>query len=247
MTIASGQSESRRYIGSRLILLPTCDLTDTSFVTPDRYIVGEGGITPRPTVVNREPKMSTREVVQLIRKMRNPHDKSATQAVAELRAHGWLIDGTLERSSLQHVHLQGVDLTNANLQKVDLSHADLQGADLSLVNLQDARLRQTNLYKADLSKANLKNADLSRANLNRARNISNEQLAQAHRLMGATMPGGDLYDGRFNLEGDTEFARTGGVDTEDKAKMAAFYGVSVQEYERGQQWRRDHRQGTQAA
>jgi uncharacterized protein YjbI with pentapeptide repeats len=114
--------------------------------------------------------------------------------------------------------------------------ADLRGADLSMANLQGAHLRRVNLYRADLSRTKLRNTDLHRVNLNRVRNLTYEHLAQAKRLCRATMPDGCRYDGRLNLEGDIAFARAGGINPEVDEEMAAFYGVSVEEYGRGQKW-----------
>jgi uncharacterized protein YjbI with pentapeptide repeats len=114
--------------------------------------------------------------------------------------------------------------------------SDLRETDLSLANLKGAKLCRANLYRADLSTTNIEDADLHKANLNRAYNLTDEQLSQARRLRGARMPDGRHYDGRFNLAGDIAFAQTGGIDTEDATAMAAFYGVSEQEYTPGQQW-----------
>ena len=50
------------------------------------------------------------------------------------------------------------------------------------------------------------------------------------------MPDGDIYDGRYNLEGDLEFARWWGrAIAEDHQAMAYFYGVSLETYIRGQE------------
>jgi uncharacterized protein YjbI with pentapeptide repeats len=144
--------------------------------------------------------------VQLVHKLRSPYNRLALQAVEELRARGRLSNGALEGASLRYVHLQGADLYKANLRGADLSMANLQGADLSMTNLQGARLSGADLRGADLSMANLQGADLHKANLQGARNLSDEQLAQTSRLWGATLPDGSLYDGRFNLAGDIEFA-----------------------------------------
>ena len=65
-----------------------------------------------------------------------------------------------------------IDLTGANLSKADLSKANLSGADLSDADLSDA--------------------DLSRANLSGA-TVTNEQLAGAKSLQGATMPDGSKH------------------------------------------------------
>jgi uncharacterized protein YjbI with pentapeptide repeats len=71
-----------------------------------------------------------------------------------------------------------IDLLTADLSGADLSGADLSGAVLSYANLSDANLRD----------ANLRDANLSNANLSGARNWTNQQLAQAGSLVGATLP-----------------------------------------------------------
>jgi len=172
-------------------------------------------------------------VMQLIRKLRSPDNKLVLQAIEELRARGWLSDGSLEGVSLRYVHLQGADLHMAHLRGVNLHMAHLQGVDLSMANLQGARLTKANLHRADLSMTNLQGANMSIVNLQGAYNLSNEQLAQAGRLRGATMPDGSPYDGRFNLAGDLETMRFLRVDTNDPVAMADFYGVFFADYQRG--------------
>lgn len=175
------------------------------------------------------------EVVELIRKLRNPDNKRVLQAVEELRVRGWLQDGSLQGIPLLHVHMQGADLFEADLSKVDLHQAHLEWADLSNVNLKDAKLTRTNLQGANLDSANLEGADLFKANLIEARNLTDQQLSKAKRLYGATMPNGEPYDGRFQLKGDIEFARWGRVDVDDPAAMAEFFGVSLEKYLAGQE------------
>ncbi len=188
--------------------------------------------------------MRASAVMQLIRKLHSPDSKHVLQAIEELRARGWLSDGSLRGASLQYVHLEGADLYKANLENADLQHAQMDGANLSLANLQGANLSLANLQAADLSRANLAGAILFRANLRGVRNLKEEQLTQTHRLRGATLPDGNRYDGRFNLEGDIEFAAAAGIDISDAAAMAEYYGVSVKEYEEGQALVRASRPGS---
>jgi hypothetical protein len=49
-------------------------------------------------------------VMDLIRKMRSPETKLVLEAIAELRARGWLEDGSLRGVLLCHAHLEGSDL-----------------------------------------------------------------------------------------------------------------------------------------
>ena len=99
--------------------------------------------------------MRASAVTQLIRKLHSPDSKHVLQAIEELRARGWLSDGSLRGASLQYVHLEGADLYKANLEDADLRHAQMDGANLSLANLQGANLSLVNLQTADLSRANL--------------------------------------------------------------------------------------------
>lgn len=139
---------------------------------------------------------------ELIQKLHNPDSKHVLQAVEELRAHGWLSQGLLSGRSLRCANLRGADLHKADLRAADLSQAHLEWADLSMANLQDTKLVLVDLRGSDLSMANLSGADLSMANLNGALNLTEEQLAQVHRLCGAILPDGSHYDGRLNLPGD---------------------------------------------
>lgn len=169
-------------------------------------------------------------VMDLVRKIRSPESKLVLEAVEELRARGWLEDGSLKGVVLCHAHLERADLCKASLIDVDLHQAHLQEADLSMANLTNAKVTRANLQGANLSAANLRGADLFKADLRDARNIGLEQLAQAKRLCFATMPDGAPYDGRFNLRGDLELARWGKVDVTDPAAMAYFLGVSLEVY-----------------
>jgi uncharacterized protein YjbI with pentapeptide repeats len=117
------------------------------------------------------------------------------------RLHG----ADLHWTNLEATRLHGADLQGANLQGVILASADLSRADLSRANLSEA-----NLLLADLSRANLSGANFTRANLE-ATNlegaflsganfsgavVTQEQLAQAASLTGATMPDGSIHDQR---------------------------------------------------
>jgi len=173
-------------------------------------------------------------VVDLIRKLRSPNNKVVLQAVEELRVRGWLEDGSLRNVPLCHVHLQGADLMKANLQKVDFHQAHLQYADLSKADMSATKLTRVDLQGANLSQTNLSGADLYKANLKEARNLTEDQIAQAKRLWGALMPEGELYDGRYNLAGDITFAQWGRIDINDPEAMANFFGVSLETYLHGQ-------------
>jgi uncharacterized protein YjbI with pentapeptide repeats len=168
-------------------------------------------------------KMSKKNRLELMNKLRNPENSEVQEAILELRAHGWLQDGILEGANLKHVHFQHSNLENANLRGADLRMAQMQFSNLRCSDLTDACLSKTNLYGADLGDACLKGTSLCKANLQGAQNLKIEQLTEAKSLWGAILPDGNLYDGRFNLSGDIAFAEAGHIDIHNPRKMAAFY------------------------
>jgi hypothetical protein len=171
---------------------------------------------------------------QTIRKLRAPDNKEAVRAVEELRARGWLEDGSLDGARLCHVHLDGADLFKAVLRKIDFHQAHLADVDLSGADLSGTEFARADLRGANFSGANLKGTDFLKANLNGAINLTEEQLSQAKRLCHATMPDGQTYDGRYRLTADIELAEWGRVDPNDDEAMAYFLGVSLETYREGQ-------------
>lgn len=97
---------------------------------------------------------------KLIRQMGSRINEEAIRAVEELRAYGWLEDGSLRGKSFVGAALQGANLRNANLQEAHLERASLEGAILSFTELQDAHLVNANLQGAHLHFARLQGADL---------------------------------------------------------------------------------------
>jgi hypothetical protein len=73
--------------------------------------------------------------------------------------------------------------------------------------------------------------------LRSAKNLKLGQLAVCKALRGVILPDGSTYDGRFNLEADLKLAAIRSVNIEDPASMAQYYGVSIEQYQIGQQWR----------
>jgi uncharacterized protein YjbI with pentapeptide repeats len=173
-------------------------------------------------------------LISLIHKLRSFENKVVLQAIEDLRARGWLEDGSLDGIRLCHARMQGADLFQANLRNIDFHQAKLDFADLSGANLSGAKLARTSLLEANFSGANLNGADLMKANLVGARNLTEAQLVQAKRLSFASMPDGQPYDGRFRLASDLDLARWGRVDVDDPHAMAYFLGVSDETYLRGQ-------------
>jgi hypothetical protein len=156
---------------------------------------------------------------QLIREMGASDRGIAGRAVKELRAHGWLTDGTLSEVDLTYANLEGVpylygvcmpkaqlwgaklskadiriaNLSQANLSGASLDEANLTGANLSGANLEGASLRGAKLWGAKLTDAKMK-ADFTKANLTKA------DLSGAD-LEGATFDEADLTDAKVN-DGD---------------------------------------------
>lgn len=179
----------------------------------------------------------------LLRQLGSSMNRDAKRAAERLRAEGWLEDGSLVAARLTGANLQGADLRHANLAAARLFRANLQGAGLYKANLEKAQLRAANLREARLGSANLRYANLSGANLEGAymagawlegadllrvklmgvRGLAETRLAGVRRLLGATLPDGTRYDGRYELAGDLEMAERDGVDTGDADAMAAWY------------------------
>ena len=173
-------------------------------------------------------------IEELLNKLRTNSNRVALKAVDELRNQGWLTDGSLQGVAMCKAPLQGVNLSNANLCCAGLHQAHLEWADLSGAALRATKLSLCNLNGANLKDAKLENADFFKANLLGVQNLTDDQLRQAARLLGSTLPNGERYDGRFSLFGDLALAEWNNVDTSDSRAMAEFYGVSLESYTQGQ-------------
>jgi hypothetical protein len=80
------------------------------------------------------------EKERLSRQLGSRVNAVALQATEELRAHGWLEDGSLQGVVLDFANLQGAMLKMADLQKTWINHANLRGANLEGAYLQGAYL-----------------------------------------------------------------------------------------------------------
>jgi hypothetical protein len=116
-----------------------------------------------------------------------------------------LVGAILERSVLEDTALDEVDLREAILDEANLTGADLCGANLTCANLTDAILVGADLYRARLT-----GAYLDRANLKDAQGVTQEQVAQAKSLEGATMPNGQKYEDWLKSKGSGEDGENGG-------------------------------------
>jgi uncharacterized protein YjbI with pentapeptide repeats len=162
--------------------------------------------------------------------LRNTNLKGALLVGTDLR-EALVMGANLEDANLTFAKLIGSNLESAILSGADLTSADLSNAILSNeVWLVDAKLRSTNLANAnlngaymngaDLSDANLRGADLrnvllieganlsgadlTNANLSGAIGATQERLAQAKSLEGATMADGQKYEVWLKSQGRKE-------------------------------------------
>jgi uncharacterized protein YjbI with pentapeptide repeats len=175
---------------------------------------------------------------QFIRDMGSTDNGIALRAVQELRARGWLEDGSLHdayfgEANLRHAYLgdadlqgvilsysnlkqayliasnlEGAFLSQTNLIRAILDDADLQGAELIGANLKSAWLTNVNLQNANLAYAKLQYAYLDNANLRDAADLREQQLVELFCLRNTIMPNGSLYDGRYQLYVDIDVAKT---------------------------------------
>jgi hypothetical protein len=104
-----------------------------------------------------------------------------------------LSEANLYRANLSGVNLYRADLSAADLKGANLYGADLHRGDLSAADLRRATLLAANFSGADLKGANLDGAtldeaDLSGADLSNVIGLSEEQIAEAKTLEGATPP-----------------------------------------------------------
>ncbi|MEX2030707.1 MAG: pentapeptide repeat-containing protein [Anaerolineales bacterium] len=180
----------------------------------------------------------------LIAKLGSKNNAVATEAIHELKARGWLADGSLVRAFLISANLDGNSFTGADLRRVSFSFASLKATSWFEANVQGAFFDGADLQNAHLSmhavgphfaEADLSGAMLYKANL-RGAHVRDEQLSRARSLWGATMPDGRLYDGRFNLQEDIKLHLKFARNPNDADEWARFYGVPLDQYLEGQAW-----------
>lgn len=111
-------------------------------------------------------------------------------AISELKARGWLYDGSLEGADLEGADLEGADLTGANLEGVDFGRANLTDANLYHTNLREAKFIGATLSNAILWRADLERATIAQSNLTEA-SLENANLVEA-RLVSVILRGADL-------------------------------------------------------
>lgn len=170
----------------------------------------------------------------LIADMSSEASDVVATAIRQLRKQEWHRDGSLREAILVKANLQGQDLSFADLCGAHLTNANLSKAHLVRTNLSNAQLDWSNLQDANLTGAILDEASLWKANLTGVIGVNNQHLSKARMLRGATLPDGKKYDGQFNLAGDLEKAESARIDLENSQALAAWYGVTLEEYLAGQ-------------
>src|SRR5215211_2848186 len=129
-------------------------------------------------------QMST---LMLEKDLRNPEEDSEVRTLARARTLTVLrrVD-TSHKDEIMQFLLEAalVHRVGESAPVIELGRADLREA-----HLREAGLRYANLYGANLSSAHLRGADLSEAY-----GWTDEQIAAANTLEGATMPNGQKYE-----------------------------------------------------
>jgi uncharacterized protein YjbI with pentapeptide repeats len=177
--------------------------------------------------------------LEMIRRLASADREVALDALSFIRAYGWLYDGTLVGANLAGASLSGGDLSGADLRRAVLARANLREADISEADLEGADFFGANLEGANLTMTNLQGVYLAAANL-RGTGLTHADLRLVEGLVGARLPDGQLYDGRYNLPGDHDPARLDVGDRPDAASMAAWYGVTLEQYLAGQAWAKEN-------
>ena len=209
-----------------------------------------GGIAVTILVVDffyRKQSLNERRS-QLIRELGSTHNVIALRSLSELRAQGWLSDGSLKNAFFEYSDLRDANLSGANLSGSWLYSINLEKSNLHRVNFENVSMLDVNLSNANMAKANLKGLNYSSILSKKINGVdtrevvakrNNDLLKNALCLSGAIMPDGKIYDGRYNLKGDLHLFKSWNfkrVDINTVDGMAASYGVSVETYQEGQKW-----------
>ena len=111
-----------------------------------------------------------------------PADIQAILNVLNRRQEGGVPKDPVHHLDLRGAYLEGASLVGAALEGANLERSNLRGAALEGAKLQAARLQDADLRGAYLQVANLRGAK-----------VTEEQLAAARSLQGATMPDGSKH------------------------------------------------------
>jgi len=154
-----------------------------------------------------------------------------------LRAIVEITDKNLHwKGFLRNRHFIYARLAGAQLMSADLSYSSFHFADFTGAVLFGAILRRTCFWHADMRGVDFRDADLTEtdfifADLTDAI-VTKEQIQLADRLLGARLPNGEIYDGRFNRPGDIRDAKIFRVDVNDPVALAKWYAMSYNEFMR---------------
>jgi uncharacterized protein YjbI with pentapeptide repeats len=138
-------------------------------------------------------------------------------------------------ANFQRANLKKSDFSECFLEEVNFNSATIWNANFTSANIrngkfENASLWQSNLENSYLQNCSFRNADLKSVNFNKVNKLTVEQFIDMNELRGAIMPDGSLYDGRYELKGDLIKAQERNIDIRDDARMAEFYGVSLETY-----------------
>ncbi len=126
-------------------------------------------------ILNRlnERRQDEKELTRLKALLGSNENVVTKIALAELRAKGWLRDGSLRGAKLAGANLESAYLRDvmlhegllngSHLEGADLMFAELKGTDFILAHLENAQLGWANLAGANLIDAHLEGAVLSEA------------------------------------------------------------------------------------
>ena len=152
-------------------------------------------------------RVTALEKQKLIFQMGSPINSTSREAIRELRQRGWLQNGAL------------------------------RGASLAWSNLKDANIRRADLREIDFTGVLIEGTHLQKSILDGSKGLGPEQFVQLRYLVGAILPDGTRYDGRYRLPVELDWVRREtDIDIEDPQQMAAFYIVPLDIYLAGQQW-----------
>jgi uncharacterized protein YjbI with pentapeptide repeats len=129
---------------------------------------------------------------------------------------------------LRAARLDGI-FTSITFDNTSLEYAQLRGI-FSYCSFAQARLDKTvisgTFYKTNFQRGMMHDAILHKASFVccdfTGADFNNDLFKQAARLRGSLLPDGSEYDGRYELPGDLEDARTAGISLEDKEAMREF-------------------------
>jgi len=182
--------------------------------------------------------------VKLIREMGSRDNADALKAVSELRAKGWLQDGSLNNLYIQYADLKNADLSLASLTNCNFDSVNFEGANLFYTNFSSSEIRNSDFKRAMIigtifRETKLLHTDFTGVSYGRGNSLSEEAthslFCNALALRRSIMPNGMKYDGRYRLH--EELSNSSDSDHITHAQgWANYYGITVEQYLEGQKW-----------